>query len=274
VLVWTDLSARIVYQFDPALNRTVVLGNNVPAGGIALCEGGGYIIAAREGMYQWSPGSEPRPLLLEHDGQKLKFNDILAGSHGRLYAGTMYWGDDDVMQQPGKLYVIHSGEVEVVADGLELSNGLGLSPDLKTLYYADSTARVIYAFDVDERSGRVSRQRTFVKVPDEEGLPDGLTVDADGFIWCAQWYGSQVVRYDPDGNVERRIPMPVKQVASVAFGGTQLDELFITTAGEEWRSRFSPPGYDYTNPNVGGAVYRVRPGVRGKKELVAAICRT
>jgi D-xylonolactonase len=140
------------------------------------------------------------------------------------------------------------------------------------LYYADSTARRIYAFAVDPKSGQLSRQRTFVNVPDSEGLPDGLTVDADGFIWNAQWYGSQVVRYDADGKVERRIAMPVGQVASVEFGGAQLDELFITTAGERWTSRFSPPGYDYSKIKDGGAVYRVRPGVRGKNELVAT-CR-
>jgi D-xylonolactonase len=283
VLVWTDISARMVYQFDPASGRAEALGYGVPAGGIALSGDGGYVVAATEGMYQWTPGSqptsassvEPRPLLLEHEGQKLKFNDILAAPGGRLYAGTYYWNAADEMEQAGKLYLIHPDlKIEIVADGMELSNGLGLSPDMKTLYFADSAARIIHTFDVDSTSGRLSRKRTFVKVPDDEGLPDGLTVDADGFVWSAQWYGSQVVRYDPDGKVERRIAMPVGQVASVEFGGGELDQLFITTAGERWTSRFSPPGYDYGTIKDGGAVYRVRPGVPGKKELVTAVCRT
>lgn len=273
VLVWTDISARVVYEFDRVTGRAAVIGKDVAAGGIALCDDGGYIVAALEGMYQWSPGSKPRPVLLDHEGQKLKFNDILAGPQGRIYAGTYYWGADDRMEQAGKLYLIQAdGRVEIVADGIELSNGLGLSPDSKTLYYADSTARVIRAFDVDASSGRLSRERIFVKVPSDEGLPDGLTVDAEGFVWSAQWYGSQVVRYDPDGKVERRIAMPVGQVASVEFGGRELDELFITTAGERWESRFSPPGYDYKTIKDGGAVYRVRPGVRGRNEFVAT-CR-
>lgn len=274
VLLWTDISARVVYQFDPATSQATVLGENVPAGGIALCGDGGYVVAATEGMYQWSPGSEPRAILLEHEGEKLKFNDILAGPRGQLYAGTYYWGADDQMQRAGKLYLIHPDlRAEIVADGIELSNGLGLSPDSRTLYFADSTARIIRAFDVDQQSGRLSRQRIFVKVPDDEGLPDGLTVDANGFVWSAQWYGSQVVRYDPDGKVERRIPMPVGQVASVEFGGGELDQLFITTAGERWQSRFSPPRYDYSKIKDGGPVYRVRPGVQGKKELVTSVCR-
>jgi D-xylonolactonase len=108
-----------------------------------------------------------------------------------------------------------------------------------------------------------------VKVPPDEGLPDGLTVDAQGFVWCAQWYGAQVVRYDPEGKVERRIKMPVTQVSSVAFGGDDLTDLYITTAGENWPSAYAPPGYDVNTPDLGGSLYRLRIGIRGKPEHLA-----
>jgi D-xylonolactonase len=270
VLIWADIPRRAVFQFDPARRAAATLGDAVPAGGIALCGDDGYIVAALEGMFSWMPGASPRPVLRELRGRTLRFNDILADPRGRIYAGTYYWGEE--MLRPGQLYLVGlDGSANIVADDIELSNGLGLSPDGKTLYYADSTARVIYVFDVDPESGKLSGKRAFVKVPDDEGLPDGLTVDADGFIWSAQWYGGQIVRYDPDGSVERRIAMPVRQVASVAFGGQDLDELYVTTASEQWISRFSPPGYDYALNNDGGPVYRIRPGVQGKKEFVARI---
>lgn len=267
-LIWNDNASRIVYEYDPLTRHRRTLGTHIPASGNALCGDADYIIAGSQGMFRWSPGGILKPSLQQFQGETLEFNDILADGSGRVYAGTAYWADR--MQRWGKLYLIHPGGfAEVVADGFELSNGLGLSPDVRTLYFADSTARTIYAFDVDPINGRLSNQRVFVKVPGDEGIPDGLTVDAEGFVWSAQWYGGQVVRYDPDGRVERRIAMPVRQVASIMFGGPELDELYITTAAETWRSAYSPLGYDYTQSNNGGGVYRARPGVRGKKEFVA-----
>jgi D-xylonolactonase len=152
-----------------------------------------------------------------------------------------------------------------------LANGLGLSPDHRTLYFADSAARIIYAFDVDPKDGSLSNRRPFVKVPSEEGLPDGLTVDADGYVWNAHWYGSEVVRYDPDGVLERRIRFPSSQISSVAFGGSDLTDLYVTSAGQSWPSRYMPAGYDPHGNNVGGPLYRVSLDVAGRPEFVANV---
>jgi D-xylonolactonase len=108
-----------------------------------------------------------------------------------------------------------------------------------------------------------------VRVGDDEGIPDGLTVDAAGFVYSAQWYGGQVVRYDPDGKVQRRVPLPVTQVASCNFGGPDLLDLYITTAGENWPSSLAPAGYDYGKGNFGGGLYRLRLDVPGKLEHLA-----
>lgn len=152
----------------------------------------------------------------------------------------------------------------MVDEEIEMSNGLGLSPDDGTLYFADSAARRIFAYDV-QSDGGLQNKRVLVQVPREEGLPDGLTVDAQGFVWSAQWYGGQVVRYDPDGRVERRLALPVTQVSSVAFGGDDLTELFITTAGALWRGPLTPPGFDFDAP-PGGNLYRLRLDIAGKPE--------
>lgn len=175
------------------------------------------------------------------------------------------------MEQHGKLYLIDvDGAVRVVDDRIELSNGIGLSPDDRVLYHADTAARRIYAHDVDPNDGGLSNKRCFVQVPDDEGIPDGLTVDAEGYVWNAQWYGGRVVRYDPEGNVERRIEMPVQQVSSVAFGGPDLTDLYVTTAGEYWPSPLAPPDFDPDGP-MGGSLYRVRLDIAGRPEHMARL---
>jgi D-xylonolactonase len=203
-----------------------------------------------------------------HD-EKLSFNDILAGPAGRVYAGTLYWGE--TMQRPGRLYLIHpTGRIQEVDDGIELANGLALSPDDRTLYFADSAARRIYSYEVNAQTGELSRRALLVQIAAEDGIPDGLTVDLHGFIWCAQWYGGQVVRYDPDGTIERRIPMPVKQVSSVAFGGKELDELYVTSAAEFWPSHLMPAAID-PKAKMGGTIYRLKTGVQGRPEHTAGL---
>src|SRR5438874_572771 len=218
-LIWADIERALVYEWSPARARKSILSRDLPVSGIALNAGETFAFAGAAGLHVWHSQGDYRTVLSEHEGEKLAFNDIIADPKGRIYAGTLFWGPNG-MDKRGKLYLINNdGSARVVDEGIELSNGLGLSPDYGTLYYADSAARKIYAYDVQIETGGLSNKRVFVKVPANEGIPDGLTVDAEGFVWCAHWYGAQVVRYDPEGKAERRIAMPVRQVSSVAFGG-------------------------------------------------------
>ena len=269
-LLWTDISSSLVYQIDAAGTKSII-NRGLVVNGIGLNGDGRLVFSGAGGLFLWSgEGGELRNIAAEHEGEALSFNDMIVGPQGRVYAGTMYWRENG-KERDGKLYLFDSsGGVEVVAEGIELSNGLGFSPDEETLYYSDSAARRIYAFNVDAATGKLENRRVFVQVPGDEGIPDGMTVDAEGFVWSAQWYGEQVVRYDPDGSVERRLPMPVKQVSAVAFGGPGLDELYITSAGASWPSDVAPPGHDFEAPNMGGPLYRLRVDVRGKPEFRAA----
>lgn len=124
--------------------------------------------------------------------------------------------------------------------------------------------RTIYAYDYDAGVGVVSNRRVFVKVPGTEGLPDGLAVDAEGFVWSGQWYGSCVVRYDPAGREERRLTLPAKQVTSLAFGGDDFTEIFITSAAESGSLPIMPTGYDPTTGYFGGCLYRTNLGIPGR----------
>jgi D-xylonolactonase len=149
---------------------------------------------------------------------------------------------------------------------------MGFTPDLKQMYYTDSTVRRIYRFDYDQATGELSNQRTFVQVPPTEGLPDGMTVDAEGCVWSAQWYGAALVRYAPDGSVDRRIAFPVQQVSSVIFGGPDYTDLFVTTAavGLGEADALQPPGYDLHAPR-GGALYHLNLGIKGRPEFPSRI---
>lgn len=270
VLFFDDMNASRVFSFDWKTSQVRELNTNgLNAAGMAFNHTGELVLAGMGGLCLWKESGEFRTLITERDGDALNFNDILADPKGRLYAGTWYWGAEQY-EKTGKLYLIETdGSIHVQDEGIELSNGLGLSPDARTLYYADSSARRIYAYDVDASTGVLSNRRVFVNVPLAEGMPDGLTVDADGYIWSAQWYGAQVVRYDPDGKVERRIEVPSAQVASLAFGGPELNELYITTAGEDWPSVHVPPGYDASKAGLNGNVYRAKLDLRGREEYSA-----
>ena len=111
------------------------------------------------------------------------------------------------------------------ARGILLTNGLGFSPDESTLYHVDSAARTIYAYDYSRANGALRNRRAVVRVPVEEGVPDGLTVDAEGCIWCAHWFGGSIIRYRPDGSLERQISVPAPQTSCLAFGGPDLTDI-------------------------------------------------
>ncbi len=269
-LLWTDILSSKTYEYDPAGGSKRILIDDLQATGLALRETGGLVIANRKGLYLWDGPGRWHTVATEHEGEQLVFNDILADPHGRLYAGTLYWGIGGMIKT-GRLYLFNTdGSIRVVADDILLANGLGLSLDNRTLYFADSAARRILAFDVAAETGLLSNRRTFVRVPDGEGMPDGLTVDSAGFIWSAQWFGGQVVRYDPEGRVERRIPIPAKQVSSLTFAGPDLADLYITTAADYSPSPLEPAGFDRT-AFMGGPLYRIRLDIAGRPEFPARL---
>jgi D-xylonolactonase len=158
------------------------------------------------------------------------------------------------------------GTVRIVDEGFHLANGLGFSTDRRILYFTDSAARKIYAYDYREEDAKLSNRRVFVQVGSDEGVPDGLTVDAEGYIWSAQWFGGCIVRYDPDGKIERRIIIPAAQTSSLTFGGPELTDVFVTSAGYSDALPLAPRGYDCANRNVGGQPFHLNLGIAGKEE--------
>ena len=124
--------------------------------------------------------------------------------------------------------------IDPVLDGLTTSNGIGWSPDGRTMYLADSGPRVIHAFDFDGDAGTISGGRVLVTVPEDVGAPEGLTVDADGDLWVAIWGGGSVHRYSPAGELRQVLAVPAVETTSCAFAGPGLHRLYVTTATEDW----------------------------------------
>ncbi len=151
-------------------------------------------------------------------------------------------------------------------EGFGLANGMGFSPDSTTLYFTDSAARRIYAYDYNADTGSVKHRRLFVQASNDEGLPDGLTVDSEGYVWSAQWFGGCIIRYDPDGVIERRIRIPAHQTSSVAFGGPDLTDIFVTSAAVPDALALAPIHYQAAK-NVGGPLFHLNVGIPGKPEF-------
>lgn len=267
-LFWVDQDNPGLFRYVPIENKVYTLDRSVQISGIALNRRGGFVAGGRNGLFTWDEGRTCRIIPDTHEGMPLVFNDLIAGPGGRIYGGTLYW-DESGMVKEGALYRVEpDGTVIGEDEGVILSNGLAFSPDNRTLYFSDTGRRSIFSYDVDPESGGLSGRRICASFCEDEGVPDGITADAEGFIWAALWYGGRIVRIDPDGVQERHISLPARQVSSVMFGGADLCDLYVTSAGHYWPSSLEPEQFD-TGAHMGGALYRIRLDIPGKPELLA-----
>jgi sugar lactone lactonase YvrE len=191
----------------------------------------------------------------------MMMSDGAIGPDGRFYAGS--FNVDVLDASDGCLHRVDvDGSISTIETGLVLPNGISFSPDGKTMYVTEMWVNRITAFDFDARRGTVSHRRTLISVPEEEGHPDGLIVDEEGFLWSGHWQGFRVTRYDPDGKKVSHIDVPVPTATCMAFGGPGLDQLYITT-GKKGLS----PEQIQKYPDAGD-IFAVHAGVRGRIEPV------
>ena len=270
-LEWIDCVGLKFFRLHWATRQHSLLKQDLPINGFRRNRPGGYVITNNEGVWHWDGYERFSRMAAEAEGSKCQLNDCIADARGRLLAGS-YFYNPSADYELGKLIRVDTdGKASVLDDGFHLANGLGFSPDGRTLYFTDSAARRIYAYDYQITTGSARNRRVFAQVPKEEGLPDGLAVDRDGFVWSAQWYGSCIVRYDPEGKVERRVPIPAKQVSSLAFGGPELTDIFVTSAGQSEIMPIMPPGYDPKTGYFGGALFHLNLGIAGQPSNVTDI---
>ena len=260
-LYFVDIMQGRVHRFDPATDakQTFDIGATVGSvGAVALTERNDLVLAVRDGFARLNPrtGAVSKIADVEADRPAQRMNDGKCDPAGRFWAGTMAL---DETRGAGSLYRLDpAGSVQTMLRDVTISNGLEWSADALTMYYVDSPTRRIDMFDFDLTSGVASNRRTFVQIPREHGIPDGLTVDAEGCVWVALWRGAAVHRYTPYGLLDAIVLVPTACPTSCAFGGADLRDLYITTAAVELNDR------ERAEQPHAGSLFVFRPGVAGR----------
>jgi L-arabinonolactonase len=235
-LYWVDIYGKRIERLDIETGQRRTFHLPYQVGAVVFRQKGGFVLAADQGFAFWDGSSENvQSLSNPEQGKPLyRFNDGKVDPGGRFWAGTMYDGPELNPRPTGSLYRLDpDGLITVKETGVLISNGIGWSPDQRTMYYTDSIRKTIYSYDYDVFTGEIANRKVFIHTVDEPGVPDGLTVDSEGFIWSARWNGWKVIRYDPAGKPEREIKVPTACPSSVMFGGRDLKDLYITSAWKE-----------------------------------------
>jgi sugar lactone lactonase YvrE len=256
-LLWVDIMRGRVHSFQPGAHRCRNREVGRPVGALAKAADGTLVLAVQGGFARLDErGGGLEMIAAAGAAPGIRMNDGACDPAGRFWAGTMAI---DERPGAGALYRLDpGGRVLTMLEGVTISNGIDWSLDATRMYHVDSPTRRIDVFAFDLETGAISGRRTFAEIPSEAGIPDGLTVDAEGFVWLALWGGSAVRRYAPDGMLERTLPLPVTHPTSCAFGGPGLDELYITSA-----SIALSADEKARQPQAGG-IFRCRPGVTGR----------
>ena len=260
VLYWIDIRGRTLHRFDPATAENRSWATPSEIGCVGLAQGGRLICGLRDGFHFFDPASGAFDAFLdpEPDRPHNRLNDGKVDRAGRFWCASM---QDPDFQPVGTLYRLDpDGRCAPFEQNITIPNGLAWSPDSRVMYFADSPTRIIWAYDYDIDTGEPANRRIFAEVPDSNGLPDGTTVDAEGFVWNANMFGGRVTRYDPLGGVDRIVELPCLPVSSCGFGGADLGTLYITTG----RNRLSED--QLAEQPLAGSLFAFDAGVKGLPE--------
>ncbi|CAM8672912.1 SMP-30/gluconolactonase/LRE family protein [Sphingobium cupriresistens] len=239
-LYGTDLLSRSIWRYDPQQDTRQSWTFADYTGSFALRERGGAIVALSSGLYLYDFSTGAQQLIADvcgHDDQ-LQLNDGKVDQQGRFVVGSVHTSGTEA--EAAWYGVAGNLSIATLARQWVVTNGPCWSPDGGTFYAADSMRGDIFAYDYDTADGRMSNPRIFAHTLPMGGIPDGATVDAQGFLWTAICGGSKVVRYAPNGEIALTIDMPTPLVSSVMFGGPDLDRLFVTSIDGEAAAREIP----------------------------------
>ncbi|MBV9379275.1 MAG: SMP-30/gluconolactonase/LRE family protein [Streptosporangiaceae bacterium] len=258
-LLWVDIPAGLLHRTAVGSGETVTVDVGAPLSAALPATGGDVLLARRNQLVLRTAAADggwsERVVAQTADRAEVRFNDASVDPAGRVWVGSMHTAETAAV---GELYRLDpGGALTALLTGVTVSNGLGWSPDGSRMYYVDSTTRRIDMFEYYPAVGGLAHRQVFADLRDAGGMPDGLTVDADGCVWVAIWGGSALRRYTPAGDLDAIVDLPVSNPTSCAFGGAGLQDLYVTTAIQPLSEaqRLHQP--------LAGRLLRLRPGPAG-----------
>ena len=255
-LFWLDILKGRVHVFRPADASCRFLATGQPVGAAVLRASGGLVLGLRDGFAALDLDTGGLEWLAPLRHRERRLNDGKCDPLGRFFCGSMAF---DERPGAGALYRLGPDRhLETLLEDVTISNGLDWTGDQRLMYYVDSPTQRIDVFDYDPATGGLSNRRALVRIPEEAGTPDGLTLDAEGHLWVALWGGGALHRYSPEGKLDRVVPMPVPHPTCPTFGGEDLMDLYVTSARKGLRE------VDRGRYPQAGGLFRLRPGVRGR----------
>jgi len=273
-LYWVDGTGRRVgnpafWRYDPRTGKTENWMLDRDVGALALRRDGGLVLALDDGFYFHDLEGAGQPELItkiDEEQPRTRLNDGKVDRRGRFFAGGM--DDKEELKICGLWRLDPDLSVTKVDDGIICSNGPCWSPDDRTFYFADTFVDEFWAYDYDVETGTLANRRVFATTKDSAGVPDGSTVDEEGYLWNAELISGDLVRYAPDGSVDRKIGMPVRNITSVMFGGDDLKDIYVTSMARVKHPAVHELFRVEPKPQFGaGALYRIRGlGIRGVEE--------
>jgi sugar lactone lactonase YvrE len=257
-LWFVDILRGRVHRFDPATSALETFEVGCMVGAVAPAEDGNLVLAVHDGFARFDPITQRLTMIadVEADRPDQRMNDGKCDAAGRFWAGTMALDERD---GAGALYRLDpGGQTHRMLRHVSISNGLDWSDDGRLMYFVDSPTQSIDVFDFDLAAGTIANRRSLLRIGPAHGMPDGLTLDAAGYIWVSLWGGGGVRRYAPDGTLDSIIRLPTTYPTSCTFGGPDFRDLYITTA----TIRLSDS--ERVNQPQAGGLFRCRPAVGGR----------
>ncbi len=259
-LYWVNITEGLLHVFDPSDNSNQTFDMGEMIGTVVPYRENDFVVALERGIFKLNREDTTFSLLAKPEKNKPdnRFNDGKCDPGGRLWVGTI---SKKGAKKVGGLFRIEpGGDTEQVLDSITISNGIVWTSDMKRMYYIDTPTSSVYGFDYDVKSGTISGKDIVILIPKEMGFPDGMTIDEEDKLWIGHWGGYGVYRWDPEtGEYLGRVNVPARNVTSCAFGGENLDTLYITTAragmDDEEQEKFP----------LSGGLFKVVPGVKGVK---------
>ncbi len=256
-LYWVDIEGKALHIFDPATNKDQQFDVGSRIGTVVPAKGNFALVALQNGIHKIDTTTGKLTMITDPiEEDDIRFNDGKCDPAGRFWVGTMAL---DTRKGAAVLYCLGAdGSIKQVLDNLTIANGIVWTSDKRTMYFTDTRTQQVQAFDYDNDSGEISNSRTIITIPEAEGSPDGMTLDAEGKLWIALFRGGCIARYDPEtGEQLQKVIVPAPHTTSCAFGGKDLNTLYITT-GRQGLSDEQKEQY----PGSGG-LFAVKPGVKG-----------